>query len=89
MKTIFLKSFEKDLLKINLDDSVKSSLKDYIDFVENCNNFTEIKNLKKLRNFKFAYRIKLGDYRIGVFIENNTIEFARILHRKEIYKYFP
>ena len=89
MKTIFLKSFEKDLLKIKLDDSVKLSLKDCIDFVENCNNYTEIKNLKKLRNFKFAYRIKLGDYRIGVFIENNTIEFARILHRKEIYKYFP
>lgn len=47
MKTIFLKSFEKDLLKIKLDDSVKLSLKDCIDFVENCNNYTEIKNLKK------------------------------------------
>ncbi|MGH2412635.1 MAG: type II toxin-antitoxin system RelE family toxin, partial [Microcystaceae cyanobacterium] len=36
-----------------------------------------------------AYRIRLGDYRIGLFIEGKTVTFARVLHRKEIYRYFP
>lgn len=43
----------------------------------------------KLEGYKIAYRIKLGDYRIGVFIEDETIEFVRFVHRKDIYKKFP
>jgi mRNA interferase RelE/StbE len=34
-------------------------------------------------------RIKIGDYRIGLFIDDKTIFFVRFLHRKEIYRYFP
>ncbi|MDP3913923.1 MAG: hypothetical protein Q8R96_09315 [Bacteroidota bacterium] len=49
----------------------------------------EITNLKKLTGYKNAYRIKIGNYRIGVFIENNIVEFARVIHRKDIYRVFP
>ena len=42
-----------------------------------------------MEGFKNAYRIKIGDYRIGVFIEEDTIEFVRFVHRKDIYKKFP
>ncbi len=41
------------------------------------------------------YRIRLGNYRIGITIENNESDdfdilwFERLLHRKDIYKYFP
>jgi mRNA interferase RelE/StbE len=35
------------------------------------------------------YRIRLGDYRVGLKIENNTVCFVRFLHRKDIYRYFP
>ncbi len=31
----------------------------------------------------------MGEYRIGFFFENETIELVRVLGRKEIYKYFP
>ena len=30
-----------------------------------------------------------GDYRIGVFVQNETITFARVKHRREIYRVFP
>ena len=49
----------------------------------------DIKNFKKLKGYKNAYRIKIGDYRIGVFIENKIVEFARVVHRKDIYRVFP
>ncbi len=45
--------------------------------------------LKKLKGFDGAYRIRIGDYRVGLFIVQETITFARVLHRKEIYRYFP
>ena len=49
----------------------------------------EIKNLKKIQGYEEFYRIKLGDYRVGLRIENNTLFLMRVLHRKEIYHYFP
>lgn len=32
---------------------------------------------------------KLGDYRIGVALENDAVVFVRFLNRIDIYKYFP
>ncbi|HNW88693.1 MAG TPA: type II toxin-antitoxin system RelE/ParE family toxin [Bacteroidales bacterium] len=88
MKTEFLKQFEKDLDKLVLQ-SIKSDVADVIENTENAAKITDIKGLKKLSGYKFAYRIRIGDYRIGVFIEKNIVEFARIAHRKDIYKVFP
>ncbi len=44
---------------------------------------------KKLKGHSSAYRIGIGDYRIGLFYEDNEIEISRIIHRKDIYKGFP
>lgn len=49
----------------------------------------DIKGFKKLKGYKNVYRIKVGDYRIGVFIENDVVEFACVVHRKDIYRIFP
>ncbi len=49
----------------------------------------DIRNLKKLKGYKNLFRIKIGDFRIGIFIENDTVEFARVVHHKDIYKLFP
>jgi len=35
------------------------------------------------------YRIRLGDYRIGLVVNEQTVVFVRFLHRREIYRYFP
>ncbi|WP_333425936.1 hypothetical protein [Microcoleus sp. F4-D5] len=31
----------------------------------------------------------MGDYRIGIKVNDGVVYFVRILHRKEIYRYFP
>jgi mRNA-degrading endonuclease RelE of RelBE toxin-antitoxin system len=31
----------------------------------------------------------LGDYRLGLVIEDDIVTLVRILHRKDIYRYFP
>lgn len=88
MKTEFLKQFYKDLDKITLQstlDDINSSIMN----VEDAVLVREITNLKKLTGYKNAYRIKISNYRIGVFIENNIVEFARVIHRKDIYRVFP
>ena len=88
MQVEFLAKFNRDIDRIHLK-SVKKSLAEIIDQVKASNSISQIPNLKKLKGFRSAYRIRMGEYRIGIFIEGNHIEFARILHRKEIYRYFP
>ena len=88
MKTEFLKKFYKDLDKITLQD-VRSNIADTIENIESASNVGEIKNIKKLSGFRNAYRIKIGDYRVGVFIKKDLVEFARIANRKDIYRLFP
>ena len=87
MTTEFLKLFYKDLDK--LSESIKDDVADAIENVEAATRTTDIKNLKKLVGYKYAYRIKIKDYRIGVFIQNGVVEFARVNHRKDIYNNFP
>jgi mRNA interferase RelE/StbE len=88
MKIEFLSKFNHDLNKIHLKP-VKNSLLNVIELTQSAQTLKEISNLKKLKGFKSAYRIRVGDYRIGVFIDGNTVQFARVLNRKDIYKYFP
>jgi mRNA interferase RelE/StbE len=88
MTVEFLQSFSKDTDKI-LRKSDKLKLLKLITQIENANDLSGIAQVKKLAGYRTAYRIRLGDYRIGFFFENNNVIFARVLHRKEIYKLFP
>lgn len=89
MKVRFDKSFYKDLSKIS-DKSVALEVTEIIAEIEAATTFSDIRNLKKLKGYKNAFRLRLGDYRIGILIvEQNTVDFIRILSRKDIYKYFP
>jgi mRNA interferase RelE/StbE len=88
MEVEFLKRFSKDLDDIKTK-SVKQSVIRLIELMETADALDKIPNTKKLRGHKSAYRIRIGDYRIGFFFENSTILLARFLHRKDIYKIFP
>ncbi|MBP7239389.1 MAG: type II toxin-antitoxin system RelE/ParE family toxin [Saprospiraceae bacterium] len=88
MKVEFLHKFNKDLEKLEINHVRNAALK-AIRMVEKANHISEIPNIKKLAGHKYAYRIKIGDYRIGLFIEGSVAEFARIIHRKDIYNIFP
>jgi mRNA interferase RelE/StbE len=57
--------------------------------VEAATNVSQIKGLKKLSGYDAYYRIRVGDYRIGVKIENTLVFFVVFDHRKDIYKGFP
>jgi mRNA-degrading endonuclease RelE of RelBE toxin-antitoxin system len=49
----------------------------------------KIKNLKKLTGYDTYYRIRIGDYRLGIKVDGETVYFVVIEHRKDIYKGFP
>ncbi len=88
MNVLIDKSFDKDLKSIT-DTKLKAKLADLIDAIIDIDRLNNIGNIKKLKGDSISFRIKLGDYRIGLEYEDNNIKLIRFLHRKEIYKYFP
>jgi mRNA interferase RelE/StbE len=84
----FKSSFIKDLKKIK-EKQLQSQIRGLIEKVEASGNMIELENVKKLSGSDVYYRIRLGDYRVGLKIENDTVCFVRFLHRKDIYRYFP
>ncbi|MEB3309380.1 MAG: type II toxin-antitoxin system RelE/ParE family toxin [Snowella sp.] len=88
MKVKFESKFVKDLKKLR-DPKLLSNIKAIINECKLTTEISGISNLKKLKGFQSFYRIKIGDYRIGIEIIDNELIFVRILHRKEIYRFFP
>ena len=51
--------------------------------------FQQLPNLKRIESSGKYYRIRLGEYRLGLVFENGAVTFVRCLQRKNIYRYFP
>jgi mRNA interferase RelE/StbE len=88
MKILFEKKFLKDIEAVN-DKRIRQQVEAIISEIEKANHPGVLNNLKKMKGHKSAYRIRIGNYRLGFFYENNTVICTRLLNRKDIYKYFP
>jgi len=55
----------------------------------NCNSCAEIPGASKLKGYSHYYKIRIGNYRIGLRCKPDELVFERVLHRKEIYRYYP
>ena len=88
MKVEFRKSFEKDLAKIR-DQDLLLKIKAVIEEVERAERLLDIGSVKKLKAEGSYYRVRVGDYRIGFTEDEGVITFICVLHRREMYRYFP
>ncbi|HEY4506472.1 MAG TPA: type II toxin-antitoxin system RelE/ParE family toxin [Candidatus Paceibacterota bacterium] len=89
MRVFFKPQFVKDVRRLPLQ--VSSRVKEIsLHIVPNLRSINDLKlRMEKLRGFDAYYRIRVGDYRIGLKVESNEVTFMRALHRKDIYRYFP
>jgi len=71
------------------DKSLLRRVKELIESVEAADSLDGISSLKKLRGGGNFYRLRIGDYRIGLAVEGDAIVFVRFINRKDIYRFFP
>jgi mRNA interferase RelE/StbE len=88
LKIEFRRSFSKDLKQIQ-DKALLKRVQEIVEEIETAATLHEIASVKKLRGSESYYRIRVGDYRVGLRIEAETVIFVRFLHRRDIYRYFP
>ena len=89
MKVRIDKSFDKDIERIK-DKKILKRLRTLIFEMEQAETIQGVTSLKKIEGYRFFYRLKLGDYRLGLEAPSSKeIFLVRFLHRKDIYRYFP
>ncbi|MBZ0192588.1 hypothetical protein KsCSTR_47920 [Candidatus Kuenenia stuttgartiensis] len=86
MKTEYISSFIKDLGALKGSHYYEKIKTMVFEDIPKLPDIDKVKNLRKLKNNKPYYRIRIGEYRIGVRLNNNTLVFMRVLHRKDIVK---
>ncbi|MCC6838686.1 MAG: hypothetical protein IT230_00860 [Flavobacteriales bacterium] len=87
MQVGFLIAFEKDLAKV--PRPVRKRVLALVGRLEAAGSIRQIGQVKKLAGHKNAYRIRIGNFRLGILVQGNKVMFARILDRKEVYRFFP
>jgi len=72
------------------DKSLKKRLLSIIKEIEHAGSLNEIRNIKPIKGYSGFYRIKSGDYRLGISFENDVVWLLFFGKRDEsTYKKFP
>ena len=83
-----LRSFSRDVDALP-DAKLRQRLREVLLVIEAAQRIQEVPNVKKMKGHTKAFRIRVGEYRLGLFLEGNVVQLVRFLHRREVYRWFP
>ncbi len=89
MKVEYRQLFLKDLKKLKKQPVYQRVLNLAFEIIPNAEDLTELSNIKAMKGCPHRYRIRIGDYRIGIKVSGEEGEMMHVLHRGEFYRYFP
>jgi len=89
MNVLYEKSFSRDIDRLKHEKAIKKHLLELIEKIKKSSSLADLSSIKKIEGYKAYYRIRIGDYRLGIKVSENTIILIRFLHRREIYRKFP
>ena len=79
----------KSLRKLK-EVQVRERVEQLVLLLEQTDSLSKISNVKKIVGHQRHYRIRIGDYRLGLEkISSDTVGLIVIAHRKDIYDVFP
>ena len=88
MKVEATRRFRRDVRGIG-SAQIRRRLDQVIQELIEADNITEVPGISRLRAEGHHYRVRIGDYRLGITMDGETAVLRRFLPRGEIYRYFP
>lgn len=88
MNVLIDDSFRKDVKKIK-DKKLLKNLREAILDAQNAKSILDLSNIKRLSGYSAFYRLRIGNFRAGLKLDNDELHFMRFLDRKDIYRVFP
>ncbi len=88
MKVNYNKKFLKQLAELPKNQQAK--IEQFVfEQLPNAVSLSSLGNIEKMQDYDGFYKIRFGLYRLGLQLENDTVIIKTVMHRKEIYKFFP
>lgn len=88
MKVKYWPTFEKDVRAI-AERGVRRQLEQALETLYAAKDLRDVPNVRKLQGGEDMYRIRVGEYRIGLQLSGDTVVLIRFLPRKDVYRHFP
>ena len=85
LEIIYDEHFIEDMLHV--PHLQQDRIKDVIE--KKLRRYPELFGRKLRGKLKDYWKLRVGDYRIGIVVEEGTVEFVRCLSRRDLYKFFP
>ncbi len=88
MNVQYRQLFLKDLKKLKNAEIYDRVYELAFTTLPSADNLQDLMNVKAMVGYADHYRIRLGDYRVGIIRQGDSLEMMRVLHRRELYRYF-
>ena len=89
METETRPSFIRDLKRVR-SASIRRRVERTIESIETATNVAAIPGIARITATGDPhYRIRIGDYRLGLAVQGSVVVLVRFLHRSDIYRFFP
>ena len=80
--------FARDVARTRNPD-FRRRLEEVIEDLKRASSLTEVSNVRGIVGWEGHYRIRVGDYRLGIEMDGETVILRRAGHRREFNRYFP
>ncbi len=88
MKVEYHKSFERDLRRVR-DQNLLARVEAILIELEGSESLDSISNVKAMKGQPGYFRVRIGDYRLGLKRIGGGVRIIRFLSRGDIYRKFP
>jgi mRNA interferase RelE/StbE len=89
LKVEYRQLFLKDLKKLKKQAVYRQIFELAFEILPNAENLKDLSKVKTMKGYPNRYRIRIGNYRVGIEVFEEWVEMMRVLHRREFYRYFP
>ncbi len=88
MEIRYRTSFGRDLRRERNSD-LRRRVERIVEQLQRAPSVASVPSLASMRGYANHYRIRVGDYRLGIIVDDDTVILVRLLHRRDIYRHFP
>ena len=90
METVYRPAFLRDLKKLKKQKSIYDRVYALVfETLPEAESLNDLTGVKAMSGYPGSFRIRLGQYRVGVEYDGERLDVMRVLHRREFYRYFP
>ena len=88
MRVRYRPRFDRELRRTR-NAALRRRVESAIEDVKVASTISEIPGIERMRARGRFYRIRVGEYRIGVEVEDDVVILVRFGHRSDVYRSFP